>query len=92
MQVSASKIKVFGDCANQFKYQHVLKLPGQQWGALTVIGTVFHYAVEVYELYADWSPERRRRKGGTQGTRWYVHRRISAAAAEETGEPKPAGE
>ncbi len=47
---------------------------------------------EVYELYADWSTERRRRKGGTQGTRWYVHRRISAAAAEETGEPKPAGE
>jgi hypothetical protein len=51
MQVSASKIKVFGDCANQFKYQYVLKLPGQQWGALTVLGTVFHYAVEVYELY-----------------------------------------
>ncbi|KKM02847.1 hypothetical protein LCGC14_1780330, partial [marine sediment metagenome] len=27
---------------------------------------------EVYELYADWSPGRRRRKGETPGTRWYL--------------------
>jgi hypothetical protein len=51
VKVSPSKIKVFGDCANQFKYQYVLELPGQQYGALTVLGTVFHYAAEVYELY-----------------------------------------
>lgn len=51
MRVSPSRIKTFGDCANQYKYQYVLKLPGQTYGALTVLGTVFHYAVEVYELY-----------------------------------------
>jgi TATA-binding protein-associated factor Taf7 len=38
---------------------------------------------EVYELYADWSPARRRRKGGAQGTRWYLHRRLSGATEEE---------
>jgi hypothetical protein len=43
---------------------------------------------EVYELYAAWSPARRRRREGTQGTRWYVHRRIIAATPKETGEPK----
>ena len=48
---------------------------------------------EVYELYVDWSPVRRRRKGGAQGARWYLHRRLSSAAARETpeteGEPEP---
>ncbi len=38
---------------------------------------------EVYELYADWSPGRRRRKGEAQGTRWYLHRRLSSGAAKE---------
>ncbi len=38
---------------------------------------------EVYELYADWSPTRRRRKAGAQGTRWYLHRRLSGPAGEE---------
>ena len=38
---------------------------------------------EVYELYADWSPARRRRKGGAHGTRWYLHRRLSGPAQEE---------
>lgn len=47
---------------------------------------------EVYELYADWSPRRRQRKGGAHTVRWYLHRRISAAAPEETGEPRATGE
>lgn len=47
---------------------------------------------EVYELYAAWSPARRRRREGTQGTRWYLRRRIRAAASAEAGEAKPAGE
>lgn len=47
---------------------------------------------EVYELYADWSPRRRRRKEGSRGTRWYLHRRISAAAPEEAEEPGAASE
>ena len=38
---------------------------------------------EVYELYADWSPGRRRRKGEAQGTRWYLHRRLSSGAAKK---------
>lgn len=42
---------------------------------------------EVYELYADWSPARRGKKGA-QATRWYLHRRLTAeAAAEPTSEP-----
>ena len=51
---------------------------------------------EVYEPYADWSPARRRRKGGERGTRWYLHRRLSSGAAkgkpgkEEASEP-PSG-
>ncbi|KKL54506.1 hypothetical protein LCGC14_2264740, partial [marine sediment metagenome] len=51
---------------------------------------------EVYELYADWSPGRRRRKGEAQGTRWYLHRRLSSGAAkkkpvkEEPSEPPSA--
>lgn len=44
---------------------------------------------EVFELYADWSPARRRRKGGAPAARWYLHRRISAA---EKPAPAPAGE
>jgi hypothetical protein len=45
---------------------------------------------EVYELYADWSPTRRGKKGA-QTTRWYLHRRLSpaAAAAEPPPEPTP---
>lgn len=38
---------------------------------------------EVYELYADWSPTRRRRKEGAHGTRWYLHRRLSGPAGEK---------
>ncbi len=38
---------------------------------------------EVCELYADWSPGRRRRKGEAQGTRWYLHRRLSSGVAKE---------
>ena len=51
---------------------------------------------EVYELYADWSPGRRRRKGEAQGTRWYLHRRLSSGVAkkkpvkEEPSEPPSA--
>ncbi len=47
---------------------------------------------EVYELYADWSPGRRRRKGEAQGTRWYLHRRLSSGAAGEKPEKEAAPE
>jgi len=49
---------------------------------------------EVYELYADWSPRRRRKKGQTGDTRWYVHRRLTAAVGKgtEQEESKPAEE
>ena len=43
---------------------------------------------EVYELYADWSPGRRRRKVRTLGARWYLHRRLSSAPAQEGREEK----
>lgn len=51
---------------------------------------------EVYELYADWSPVRRRRKGGGHVARWYLHRRLSSASVKEAPkteeEPKPLSE
>jgi hypothetical protein len=47
---------------------------------------------EVYELYADWSPARRRRKGEAQGTRWYLHRRLSSGSAKEKPEQEEAPE
>ena len=47
---------------------------------------------EVYEIYADWSPRRRRRRQGSRDTRWYLHRRLSAAIPEEAGEPRATGE
>ena len=36
---------------------------------------------EVYELYTDWSP-RRRRKEGARTASWHLHRQLSIAAAE----------
>jgi hypothetical protein len=41
---------------------------------------------EVYEIYADWSPSRRTRKGRAHGARWYLHRRLSAAPPEQKPE------
>jgi hypothetical protein len=43
-------------------------------------------AGEVYELYADWSPARRGKKGA-QGARWYLYRRLSPAEAAEPAPP-----
>ena len=51
MRASPSKIKTFGDCANQYKYKYVLGLEGDTYNALTTLGSVFHYSVEVYEQY-----------------------------------------
>ena len=47
---------------------------------------------EVYELYVDWSPARRRRKGGAPAARWYLHRRLSSAAPEEKPDKPEKGE
>ena len=47
---------------------------------------------EVYELYVDWSPARRRRKEGAGAARWYLHRRISAVTPEKAEEPRATGE
>lgn len=38
-------------CTRQFYYSKVLKLGGDQSGSLTVLGSVWHFAVEVYENY-----------------------------------------
>lgn len=51
MKVSPSRLGVFGTCANQYKYQYVLELEGEQTGALTFLGTAFHFALDVYEQY-----------------------------------------
>jgi hypothetical protein len=51
MLVRQSSIKQFGTCAKQYYYSNVLGLGEQQAGSLTVLGSVFHYAVDVYENY-----------------------------------------
>lgn len=51
MQVSPSRLKVFGDCAQQYQYKYLLELEGDQYSAHTTLGSVFHYAIEVYEQY-----------------------------------------
>ena len=38
-------------CPRQFYYQKVLKLGGDQTGSLAVLGSVWHFAVDVYEHY-----------------------------------------
>jgi len=51
VRVRQSSLKLFGDCARQYYYSRVLNLGDELSGSLTVLGTVFHYAVEVYENY-----------------------------------------
>jgi len=51
MLVSPSRLKQFGSCARQYYYEHELKIGKSESGSLTVLGTVFHYAVDVYETY-----------------------------------------
>ena len=51
MRVRQSTLKQFGKCAKQYEYSQVLQLGGDQVGSLTVLGTVFHFAVDVYETY-----------------------------------------
>jgi hypothetical protein len=51
MRVRQSTLKLFGDCAKQFEFSKLLNLGEQQVGSLTVLGTVWHYAVDVYEAF-----------------------------------------
>lgn len=51
MKVRQSSLKQFGVCARQYYYSQILELGGDQSGSLTVLGSVFHYAVDVYENY-----------------------------------------
>lgn len=51
MQVSPSGLARFGTCARQYYYEVVLGLGKEERGSLTVLGTVWHYAIEVYENY-----------------------------------------
>ena len=51
MKVRQSSLKQFGNCARSYYYSHILGLGQSQSGSLTVLGTVWHYAVDVYENY-----------------------------------------
>lgn len=51
MRVRQSSLKQFGKCARQYYYSQVLGLKQDKVGSLTVLGTVFHFAVDVYESY-----------------------------------------
>lgn len=49
--MSPSRLKMFGECANQYRYRYIDKIGTDQSGSLTVLGSVWHYAVDVYETY-----------------------------------------
>lgn len=51
MIVRQSGLKQFGNCAQQYFLSEVLGIGKELSGSLTVMGTVWHYAVEVYEEY-----------------------------------------
>jgi hypothetical protein len=51
MFLRQSLLKQFASCPRQFYYSHVLNLGEESVGSLTVLGSVWHYAVEVYENY-----------------------------------------
>lgn len=49
MRIRQSRLKQFADCPNQYRYAEVLGLGSESVGSLTVLGSVWHYSVEVYE-------------------------------------------
>ena len=51
MRARQSDLKVFGDCAMQYRYSRILGLGAEAQGSLTVLGTIWHYAVDVYETF-----------------------------------------
>jgi hypothetical protein len=51
MKVRQSSLKQFGICGRQYYYAQILQLGGEEVGSLTILGSVFHYAVDVYENY-----------------------------------------
>lgn len=51
MFVRQSRLKQFASCPRQYYYSHIAKLGEDASGSLTVLGTVWHYAVDVYETY-----------------------------------------
>lgn len=52
MKVRQSTLAQFGRCARQYYYATVVGVGDKdQSGSLTVFGSVFHYAAEVYETY-----------------------------------------
>lgn len=51
MKVRQSTIRQFGGCPRQYYYSEVLGLGKEQVGSLTVLGSIFHYALDVYETY-----------------------------------------
>ena len=53
MRVRQSTLKSFGDCAKQYFYEQILLLPPENVGSLTALGTVWHFAIQVYEEYKD---------------------------------------
>lgn len=49
MDTRQSLLKQFANCPRQFYYSHVLGLGRGEVGSLTVLGSVWHYALDVYE-------------------------------------------
>ncbi len=48
MLIRQSRLKQFADCPRQWYYEHVLKQAEEKVGSLTVLGSIWHYAMEVY--------------------------------------------
>jgi hypothetical protein len=51
VDVRQSDLKAFANCARQYYYGRILGLGGDQVGSLTVLGSVWHFAADVYETY-----------------------------------------
>lgn len=51
MFLRQSSLKQFANCPRQWYYEHIERYGAQQTGSLTVLGTVWHFAIEIYENY-----------------------------------------
>lgn len=51
LRVRQSLLKSFSQCPRQYYYGTVLDLGKQQVGSLTILGSIVHYALDVYESY-----------------------------------------
>lgn len=50
MRIRQSRLKQFADCPHQYFLSHIKGLGKEEVGSLTVLGSIWHYAIDVYEI------------------------------------------